>query len=106
MSQTSRASPYNLHDALLRFERGYIQNILTLAEGNIERTAQMLGIRPNALRRKLNAEQREQPEWPPPGVAGQAEDDKSGLNHKNIPAVPAQGTSLPMKGEAEHAILR
>ena len=95
MPHASRASPFNLHDALLRFERGYIQNILTLAEGDINRAAQMLGIRPNALRRKLQAGQDEQSEWPPPGLSGQT---KSHINHEGAPPVSAQGTSSPERG--------
>jgi DNA-binding NtrC family response regulator len=73
MSQTSRASPFNLRQALSRFERGYIENILTLAEGDVTRAAQMLEIRPNALLRKLRADQREDTEQPPPGVSGQTQ---------------------------------
>ena len=61
----SRASPFNLQEALLRFERGYIQNILTLAEGNLEQAAQMLEIRPDALLRKLRSSQRDEHTQPP-----------------------------------------
>ena len=71
----SRASPFDLHEALLSFERKYIQNILTLAEGDIERAAQMLGIHSHALRRKLRDVQRDEYTPQPPGARRRA------LNH-------------------------
>ena len=84
----SRASPFNLQEALLRFERGYIQNILTLAEGDIERTAQMLGIRSDALLRKLRSNQRDE-HAQPPGATGQP-DEAAHMTTQRAPGLNQQ----------------
>lgn len=54
-TRSSRYSehPYNLRRALERFERGYLQNILVLAEWDKLRAAKMLGIQPKTLEGKL-----------------------------------------------------
>lgn len=44
---------YNLQQALERFERGYIANILELARWNRRKAAQMLGISTDALISKM-----------------------------------------------------
>jgi DNA-binding protein Fis len=45
--------PYNLRSAIERFERGYLQNILVLADWDQMRAAKMLGVRPKTLEGKL-----------------------------------------------------
>ena len=45
--------PYNLRHAIERFERGYLQNILVLADWDKLRAAKMLGIHPKTLKAKL-----------------------------------------------------
>lgn len=45
--------PYNLQRALERFERGYLRNILVLADWDIDYAAEMLGIRRETLSRKM-----------------------------------------------------
>lgn len=57
-SQTQRAKdtiehPYNLQQALQRFERGYLSNILVLANWDLAYAAEMLGIHPKTLSRKM-----------------------------------------------------
>ena len=54
-TRNSRCSdhPYNLRHAIERFERGYLQNILVLAEWDKLRAAKMLGIPPKTLEIKL-----------------------------------------------------
>ena len=46
-------SPFNLRQAVKRFERGFVQNVLQLAQGDIEMAAQLLEIPPDLLARKL-----------------------------------------------------
>ena len=84
----SRASPFNLQEALLRFERGYIQNILTLAEGNLEQAAQMLEIRSDALLRKLRSSQRDE-HAQPPGATGQP-DEATRMTTQGAPGLKKQ----------------
>ncbi len=48
-----QAHPYNLQQAIERFERGYIANILELTRWNRRKTAQMLGISADALTAKM-----------------------------------------------------
>lgn len=45
--------PYNLQQAIERFERGYIANILELTRWNRRKAAQMLGIPPDMLALKM-----------------------------------------------------
>lgn len=45
--------PYNLENAMHRFERDYIRNILELTNWDLEATARMLGIELDELKRKL-----------------------------------------------------
>lgn len=46
-------SPYNLRDALARFEQGYVQNVLQLMQWDIEAAARLLEIAPAMLTRKI-----------------------------------------------------
>ena len=48
-----REHPYNLQQALERFERGYLHNILVLADWDLDDAAEMLGIRPKTLSGKM-----------------------------------------------------
>lgn len=48
-----QAHPYNLQQAIERFERGYIANILELTRWNHRKTAKMLGISPEMLAAKM-----------------------------------------------------
>lgn len=54
-TRSSRCSdhPYNLRRAIERFERGYLQNILVLADWDQMKAAEMLGVRPKTLETKL-----------------------------------------------------
>ncbi len=45
--------PYNLQQALKRFECSYLQNILVLADGDVAHAAEMLGISPKTLSKKI-----------------------------------------------------
>jgi DNA-binding NtrC family response regulator len=45
--------PYNLQRALERFECGYLNNILVLTDGDLAYAAEMLGISPKTLSRKI-----------------------------------------------------
>jgi DNA-binding NtrC family response regulator len=49
----SETPPYNLQQAIERFERGYIANILELTRWNRRKTAQMLEIPPDVLAAKM-----------------------------------------------------
>ena len=49
----SQAHPYNLQQAIERFERGYIANILELTRWNHRKTARLLGISTDALTAKM-----------------------------------------------------
>jgi DNA-binding NtrC family response regulator len=51
VSQT--VHPYNLRHALERFERDYLHNILVLANWDITRAAEMLGISSRTLTSKM-----------------------------------------------------
>jgi hypothetical protein len=51
--ETEPAHPYNLRLAVEHFECGYIQNILVLTEGDLAKTARMLGITRQTLVRKM-----------------------------------------------------
>lgn len=53
-SGKTRVHPYNLKQALQRFERGYIHNILELAGWDLPQTAEMLGISIKTLNAKLD----------------------------------------------------
>ena len=51
--RASGVHPYNLQQAIERFERGYIANMLELTRWNRRKTAQMLGIPPDTLAAKM-----------------------------------------------------
>jgi DNA-binding NtrC family response regulator len=46
-------SPFNLQEALARFERGYVQNVLQLTQWDLEAAARLLEIAPTLLTRKM-----------------------------------------------------
>ena len=45
--------PYNLRQAMARFERGYLSNILELTQWDRAKAARMLGIEKNTLEMKI-----------------------------------------------------
>ncbi len=47
------AHPYNLRQAMKRFEQGHISNILELTRWNRAKAARMLGINPDLLASKI-----------------------------------------------------
>jgi two-component system, NtrC family, nitrogen regulation response regulator NtrX len=53
MAEASGAPPLPLHDARDRFERDYILRTLAAQQGNISRTAEVLGVERSNLYRKM-----------------------------------------------------
>jgi len=49
-------SPFNLGRALAAFERGFLENILQLARGDLQRAAEMLEISKKELLKKLEGD--------------------------------------------------
>lgn len=49
-------SPFNLGRALAAFERGFLENILQLARGDLQRAAEMLEISKSELLKKLEGD--------------------------------------------------
>jgi two-component system, NtrC family, nitrogen regulation response regulator NtrX len=54
-AESDGAPPMSLHDARERFERGYIMRALATHQGNISRTAEILGVERSNLYRKMRA---------------------------------------------------
>ena len=57
LHERTPSSPFNLQQALQRFERGYLQNMLQLAQWDLQEAAQMLEITPETLQTKIHTYQ-------------------------------------------------
>jgi transcriptional regulator with GAF, ATPase, and Fis domain len=52
-SDPNTVHPFNLENATLRFQRDYIRNVLELTNWDLERTAMLLGMELEDLKRRL-----------------------------------------------------